>query len=1343
MDRENSLEDVPCGHSEELMASLVNHIMSPERNKGVSAHKQPLICLPMADSKPGNSLERCEQPFPKIVMSCKDSSISADYAGDTENGTDNLLSRLETDHDPINRKSITDDSSAEECFTTRATVSDSSPENYVMLDYYDFAKKTEVEAYLFELVCKDDSSGLVSTIHNMCSTDGANNGTDVSISTHVLNKGDMMRQRLPCTLFQLACKLDRVACASIFLNGDIGCIVPIDWVDDLGCTALHYAAESHSIKCIELLLQRRAKTELKSKNGYTPLEIAIHSKRLHITWSPSEEIFKLLESISEKNLTAIKILAAHTRDVLQLARQLAMHGNVVALATLLLITGDSLLTGVAQKTEDHCEETLLDVVVKKALSLREETQGREFDTGYWEMISMERDILCKEIELLLYLSPCLSNKPLHLQYKLTPSGSTGLTPLIRAVQARDEAIVRLLLSFQADVINETDVNGNTCLHWCLKSSLQSQSIRILAILLEHGASVTLGNRLGLTPIHIAAGQGNLHALQILLNRDPQSVHATAETKETPLFSAVKNNHLDCARVLLQYGANRQVMNLRKQRPIDVANTADMRALLFLQDSSSLGKVKEMKETMSVPETGQIIKSETSLSSCAKGALYETELLNSRCAHFLHRDDQTDSCSGTSFSVSRHLIPAKTEICRYFGLPSGCVRGDKCFYAHGEEELGKAKDVSLGDTKPGFLANAGPIPSRSSKRSCEDLSKKIFVGGLSPTVESDLRDFFEEKFGPVLDAIVIGSHSGDQIHSRGFGFVTFKHEESASAAVAAHYVNIFGKKVEIKEAVPRSILATPSMAAIDSLNDISSFLGNQACQSEETKNVDLSSRILPSKTASENLEIQWLTKVKYQHQPSNNDPNPLKIGEGVDSGSSLSTATKSASSLSTQTSPAWVKTFRQWLPKFLAEVSSRLKEGEWYPLSSLKGDFRATCGMELDHLPLGFTKLSDFIRSMPELCRMKIVPVGRGPATHMVLLQTLPRPTLNMSTCASNVCGLLPGRSLVDADRSYAAAAGQAVRGLTSTSSSAMVSSLQVKRNPPTKSAQLLDSNNHINEVALLPPTDGQLVAQAINCPNQIRIQSGIPATSFVLQNFGIGTKYVQEQEDLQCVSKIFAQLNRNEEQSKESSSLMSNLQSNNSIQVNSPHALGSLSEMDRAQYCMLKVPEIDDSHISFPQQEIRTPIKEGAFRSFTSFNQSFSGFLQQENSFYSTNPVQGRINETPTQPLLAAETGNCWPHNMQWQNSPQSILSPFEMRDSYINCTSPVNSLMSENTHMQSDRLDEICVRCSQRRALWAAVPCGHRALCAFCKDSVQKVHWEKSQCFLCESYVESWIALH
>lgn len=84
-------------------------------------------------------------------------------------------------------------------------------------------------------------------------------------------------------------------------------------------------------------------------------------------------------------------------------------------------------------------------------------------------------------------------------------------------------------------------------------------------------------------------------------------------------------------------------------------------------------------------------------------------------------------------------------------------------------------------------------------------------------------------------------------------------------------------------------------------------------------------------------------------------------------------------------PSWLLKLRQWLPKFLAGACARLGEGEYYPLSSLKGDFRATCGLELDHLAVGYPKLSDFVRSLHDICRMKIVPVGRGPATHMVLL----------------------------------------------------------------------------------------------------------------------------------------------------------------------------------------------------------------------------------------------------------------------------------------------------------------------------------------------------------------------
>lgn len=55
-------------------------------------------------------------------------------------------------------------------------------------------------------------------------------------------------------------------------------------------------------------------------------------------------------------------------------------------------------------------------------------------------------------------------------------------------------------------------------------------------------------------------------------------------------------------------------------------------------------------------------------------------------------------------------------------------------------------------------------------------------------------FFEENFGPVSDAVVIGSHSGDQVQSRGFGFVKFKHEASVLLAIQTHYIHLFGKKV---------------------------------------------------------------------------------------------------------------------------------------------------------------------------------------------------------------------------------------------------------------------------------------------------------------------------------------------------------------------------------------------------------------------------------------------------------------------------------------------------------------------------------------------------------------------
>ncbi|XP_062104895.1 uncharacterized protein LOC133816383 [Humulus lupulus] len=89
----------------------------------------------------------------------------------------------------------------------------------------------------------------------------------------------------------------------------------------------------------------------------------------------------------------------------------------------------------------------------------------------------------------------------------------------------------------------------------LQQLLNLTGSSILSLLLKHGARVSQKNKLGLTAFHTAAGNGNSQALQILLLEDLDGINYKTEMKETPLFFAVKNDHMDCAEILLRWGAN--------------------------------------------------------------------------------------------------------------------------------------------------------------------------------------------------------------------------------------------------------------------------------------------------------------------------------------------------------------------------------------------------------------------------------------------------------------------------------------------------------------------------------------------------------------------------------------------------------------------------------------------------------------------------------------------------------------------------------------------------------------------------------------------------------------------
>ncbi|RLN60303.1 hypothetical protein BBJ28_00018909, partial [Nothophytophthora sp. Chile5] len=82
-------------------------------------------------------------------------------------------------------------------------------------------------------------------------------------------------------------------------------------------------------------------------------------------------------------------------------------------------------------------------------------------------------------------------------------------------------------------------------------------------------------------------------------------------------------------------------------------------------------------------------------------------------------------------------------------------------------------------------------------------KKIFVGGLAPTVmEQDFRRYFGD-YGTITDAVVMIDR--DTQRSRGFGFVTFEDESSVAEVISKSH-EIDGKIVEIKRAEPKEARA---------------------------------------------------------------------------------------------------------------------------------------------------------------------------------------------------------------------------------------------------------------------------------------------------------------------------------------------------------------------------------------------------------------------------------------------------------------------------------------------------------------------------------------------------------
>ena len=133
------------------------------------------------------------------------------------------------------------------------------------------------------------------------------------------------------------------------------------------------------------------------------------------------------------------------------------------------------------------------------------------------------------------------------------TGADDVTPLHAAVWRGSRQIAVALIQAGADVNAQNKVHLQTPLHLCAFHDHD----RMTAILVKAGAKLDLTDHGGATPVQMAAYQGSVNTLNVLLAADPhQDVENLAHSYGLSAFHfAVKNGHIRVVEALIDTGVD--------------------------------------------------------------------------------------------------------------------------------------------------------------------------------------------------------------------------------------------------------------------------------------------------------------------------------------------------------------------------------------------------------------------------------------------------------------------------------------------------------------------------------------------------------------------------------------------------------------------------------------------------------------------------------------------------------------------------------------------------------------------------------------------------------------------
>ncbi|KAL3269427.1 hypothetical protein HHI36_008497 [Cryptolaemus montrouzieri] len=321
-------------------------------------------------------------------------------------------------------------------------------------------------------------------------------------------------------------------------------------VTDDGQTPVHVAAKYGNLPTLLLLLEDGGDPQFKNKLGETPLHLAAKGCR-------SDVVEHLIQYIKAKK--GDEAASIYVNEVNEKHESALHYVSTVTSEEVEVLDAD-------KKTCKHLLENGADVNL--------ETPHQETAFHYVATAGNNNVVM----EMISHMTPTDSQKALNKQ------NSNGWTPLLIASNMGHKNMVNNLLTNHARV-DVFDIDGRSALHLAAEHGYLS----ICDSLLTNKAFINSKSRNGRTALHLAAMNGHVHLVKYLIKDHNAVIDILTLKKQTPLHLAAGAGQIEVCKLLLELGADIDATDEQGQKPIHAAcrNNHSEVAKLFLQQHPSL------------------------------------------------------------------------------------------------------------------------------------------------------------------------------------------------------------------------------------------------------------------------------------------------------------------------------------------------------------------------------------------------------------------------------------------------------------------------------------------------------------------------------------------------------------------------------------------------------------------------------------------------------------------------------------------------------------------------------------------------------------------------------------